>query len=60
IVQYKDFIYQVVYEGKRFASFGLRRKQDAYMHYFGEAMEACDCEIIGNVHDSPELLEGED
>lgn len=51
-----NYVYRVVYN-EYFASFGLRRKQDAYMHYFGEAFESEDCEIIGNVHDNPELLE---
>lgn len=49
-------VYQVVYN-EYFASFGLRRKQDAYMHYFGEAFESEDCEIIGNIHDNPDMLE---
>lgn len=53
-----DFVYEVVYDDKRFASFGLRRKQDAFMHYFGEAIEAEECEVIGNVYDNHELLEG--
>lgn len=51
-----DFVYEVAYDDKRFASFGLRRKQDAFMHYFGEAIEAEECEVIGNVFDNPELL----
>lgn len=56
IVQCGDFVYQVVYEGKRYASFGLRRSKDLFMHYFGEAMEASECTVIGNIHDNPELL----
>lgn len=51
-----EFVYEVVYDGKRFASFGLRRKQDAFMHYFGEAIEAEECEVIGNVSDNLDLL----
>ena len=51
IVQCGDFVYQVVYEGKRHASFGLRRSKDLFMHYFGEAMEAYECTVIGNIHD---------
>ena len=57
---YTEFVYEVVYNDERFASFGLRRKQDAFMHYFGEAIEAEECEVIGNVYDNPELLEGGD
>lgn len=56
IVKCGNFVYQVVYEGKRFASFALHRKEDMFLHYFGEAMEAKDCEVIGNIHDNPELL----
>ncbi len=56
IVQCGDFVYQVVYEGKRYASFGLLRSKDVFMHYFGEAMEASECTVIGNIHDNPELL----
>lgn len=51
-----EFVYEVAYDDERFASFGLRRKQDAFMHYFGEAIEADECEVIGNVFDNPELL----
>ena len=51
-----EFVYEVVYEDKRFASFGLRRKQDVFMHYFGEAMEAEECEVIDNVSDNLDLL----
>ena len=59
IVGCGSFIYQVVYEEKRFASFTLHRKEDMFLHYFGEAMEAKDCEVIGNIHDTPELLKKE-
>lgn len=58
-VRYKDFVYKVVYDN-RFASFCLDRKQDMYKHYFGEAMEAENCEVIGNIHDNPELLKNND
>lgn len=56
IVKCGNFVYQVVYEGKRFASFALHCKEDMFLHYFGEAMEAKDCVVIGNIHDNPELL----
>lgn len=53
VVQCGDFVYSVVYSYS-FASFGLRRKQDMYMHYFGEAMRADECEVIGNIYDKKE------
>ena len=52
-----EFIYEVVYDDKRFASFCLCRKQDMFRHYFGEAMEAEECKVIGNIHNNPELIE---
>lgn len=55
-----EFVYQVVFNETRFASFGLKRKQDMFLHYFGEAIEADNCEVIGNVFDNPELLKGGD
>ena len=52
-----NYVYRVVYN-EYLASFGLRRKQDAYMHYFGDAFESEACEIIGNIYDNPSLMEG--
>ena len=57
IVKCDRFVYEVVFEEKRFASYGLHRKEDMFMHYFGEAMESQQCEVIGNIHDNPELIE---
>ena len=34
-------------------------EDDMYRHYFGEAMEAEDCVVIGNIYDNPELLKME-
>ena len=56
IVKFGDCIAEVAYNAK-FASFGLYAKGWAFMHYFGEACNADQCEVIGNIHDSPELLE---
>ena len=41
-----------------FASFCLRRKGWAYDHFFGEAVDSNDTEIIGNNHQNHELSEG--
>lgn len=38
------------------ASFALRKKGWAYDHYFGEAVDAGDTEIIGNIYTTPELI----
>lgn len=56
IVRCNEFVYEVVYESKRFASFALRRDKDMFDHYFGEAMGCDACEVIGNVFDNLDLL----
>ena len=56
IVKCNEFVYKVAYDDKRFASFVLIRKQDMFRHYFGEAMDASACEVIGNIYDNPDLL----
>lgn len=40
------------------ASYCLTKKGWMYQHFFGEEVDACDCEVIGNIFDNPELLEG--
>ena len=39
------------------ASYCLTKKGWMYQHFFGEAVDACDCEVVGNIFDNPELLE---
>lgn len=41
---------------KDLASFALRSNKWAYDHYFGEAVDAGNIEIIGNIHENPELI----
>ena len=59
VVRYENCICLVVYNSARFASFALRKDRWAFDHYFGEAFEASECHVIGNVHDNPELLKRE-
>lgn len=48
--------YMIVGWSKRFASFILSRKGWMYSHWFGESCDPENCEIIGNVHDNPNLF----
>jgi len=36
---------------EKFASFSLIRKGWAFRHFFGEACNSKDCEVIGNIHE---------
>ena len=38
------------------ASYCLTKKGWMYQHFFGEAVDACYCEVIGNIFDNPELM----
>jgi len=46
----------VVSWNKRFASFCIDRDGWAFSHWFGEAFESTEGEIIGNTFDNPELI----
>lgn len=50
-------IVEVRYE-KIYASFGIWKKGWAFLHYFHEAVEPQCCEVIGNIHDNPEMRKG--
>lgn len=46
----------VVGWSEKFASFVLNRDGWAFQHWFGEACDPGYCEVIGNIHQNPELL----
>ena len=48
----------VVSWDEHFASWCLTRKGWLFKHFFGESQNPEDCEVIGNIFDNPELLEG--
>lgn len=65
IVKYKigwnTFTEEVAYD-KNFAGFGVRDAKADIIFTFGEVFEDIDksfLEVIGNIYDNPELLEGE-
>lgn len=43
--------HMVIGWSERFASFVIERKGWAFQHWFGEAMDSTDCEVIGNMYD---------
>ncbi len=46
----------VITWSEKFASFCIERDGWAFQHWFGEAFEAKDCEVVGNQFENPELL----
>lgn len=40
----------------RFASFVIMSAAWMFTHWFGEAMDALDCEVIGNIYENQNLL----
>jgi uncharacterized phage protein (TIGR01671 family) len=53
----KDGEYVMVVRWNKYAaSFVLERNGWSFRHYFGEAIDNTNCEVIGNVFDNPELL----
>ena len=40
-----------------FTGFYLKNEKLDSTHFFGEAVEPCQCEVVGNIHDNKELLD---
>ena len=42
---------------EKYAGWCLIQRDWIHEHFFGEAFEAKDCEVVGNIFDNPELME---
>ena len=42
---------------EKYAGWCLIQRDWIHEHFFGEAIEAKDCEVVGNIFDNPELME---
>lgn len=51
--------YFVVTWKEELASFCLSKKGWMYQNFFGEVVNGCDCEVVGNIFDNPELVEND-
>ena len=55
IVKDMDYIMVVGWSSK-YVSFSLNCNRMGYSHYFSDVIYPENCEVIGNIHDNPEML----
>lgn len=59
IVKSRSGKLMIVNWSKKFASFCINREGWAFSHWFGEGFEADECEVVGNIYETPELIKNE-